>query len=274
VDKRNKPSAALSERIKFFEEIGADFIFKPAATGPRPTARVIAEAAPVEAASRPEIPRTAESRSVYGPDSAAIKNAGPGGESSLDLPQSARTLEEIAAEVKTCRKCALAAGRTLAVPGEGNSKSPLLFVGEGPGHDEDVQGRPFVGRAGQLLTKIIAAMGYDRSEVFIANVVKCRPPENRVPRREEAEACAPFLLEQIQALRPRVIVTLGKTAVDYFLPDVKAMGSIRGQFQEWHGLPLMPTFHPSYLIRNEGNKEIKRMVWNDMQKVMAFLRGE
>jgi len=191
----------------------------------------------------------------------------------LDLPSSGRNLETIAAEVRACQKCGLAAGRTLAVPGEGNPKSQILFIGEGPGHDEDVQGRPFVGRAGQLLTKIIAAMGFERSEVFIANIVKCRPPENRVPHRDEAEACAPYLLEQIAVLRPRVIVTLGKTAADFFLPNVKAMSSIRGVFQEWHGLPLMPTFHPSYLIRNEGNKEIRKMVWDDMQKVMALLAG-
>jgi uracil-DNA glycosylase family 4 len=257
VDKKNNPPSALSERIRFFEEIGADFIFKPEPR-PRPARNIVTE----------------EPRPAYGAVAAAMKNAGPRLESSLDLPRIDRTLDEIAAEINTCRKCSLAAGRTRAVPGEGNPRAALMFVGEGPGHDEDVQGRPFVGRAGQLLTRIIAAMGFDRSEVFIANVVKCRPPENRVPRREEAEACAPYLLDQIAVLRPRVIVTLGKTAVDFFLPDVKAMGSVRGVFQEWHGLPLMPTFHPSYLVRNEGNKDIKRMVWNDMQKVMAFLRGE
>jgi len=266
VEKKNNPSAALSERIKFFEEIGADFIFKPE---PRPR-----PAAPAQTPGPEHPPRVSEARPVFADASEMPKNSGPDGESGLDLPRINRTLEEIAAEVRSCRKCGLAAGRTKAVPGEGNPKAQLLFVGEGPGHDEDVQGRPFVGRAGQLLTKIIAAMGYDRSDVFIANVVKCRPPENRVPRREEAEACAPYLLGQIAVLRPRVIVTLGKTAVDFFLPDVKAMGSIRGIFQEWHGVPLMPTFHPSYLVRNEGNKDIKRMVWNDMQKVMAFLRGE
>jgi len=259
VDKKSKPLPALADRIRFFEEMRAGFIFRPETA---------------QCAARSERPRVAEDGAGYGKTGPSLKPSGPAPESGLDLPRSARTMEEIAAEVRTCRKCALAAGRTLAVPGEGNPESPLLFVGEGPGHDEDVQGRPFVGRAGQLLTKIIAAMGYDRSGVYIANVVKCRPPENRVPHREEAEACAPFLLEQIAVLRPRVIVALGKTAVDFFVPNVKAMGPVRGNFQEWHGLPVMPTFHPSYLIRNEGNKEIKRMVWNDMQKVMAFLRGD
>jgi len=259
VDKKNEPLSALAERIRFFGEIRAGFIFRPDAS---------------RRAARPESPRVEDVRSDYGTNASGPEAAGPAVESGLDLPRSDRTLEDIAAEVRTCRKCALAAGRTLAVPGEGSPKSPLLFIGEGPGHDEDIQGRPFVGRAGQLLTKIIVAMGYARSEVYIANVVKCRPPENRVPHREEAEVCAPFLLEQIAVLRPRVIVALGKTAVDFFVPNVKAMGPVRGNFQEWHGLLVMPTFHPSYLIRNEGNKEIKRMVWNDMQKVMAFLRGD
>jgi len=272
VDKKNNPPPALSERIRFFEEIGADFVFKPESRANRPQPAV--PAAP-EARPRPALPRVEEPRPAYGGAvAAALKNAGPGRESALDLPRINRSLEEIAAGIKTCRKCALAAGRTQAVPGEGNPKAELLFVGEGPGHDEDVQGRPFVGRAGQLLTKIIAAMGYERSAVYIANVVKCRPPENRVPFREEAEACGPHLLDQIAVIRPRIIVTLGKTAADFFIPNVKAMGSVRGVFHEWHGLPLMPTFHPSYLVRNEWNKEIKKVVWNDMQKVMAFLRGE
>jgi DNA polymerase len=147
-----------------------------------------------------------------------------------------------------------------------------MFVGEGPGHDEDAQGRPFVGRAGQLLTRIIAAMTYDRADVFITNIVKCRPPNNRVPHRDEVEACAPYLIEQIRAIRPRVIVTLGKSATDFFLPDAfGGMTSIRGQFYGWRGLQVMPTFHPSYLVRNEGNKKIKKMVWDDMRKVMALL---
>jgi DNA polymerase len=260
VDKKNNGFGGLAERIRFFEEIGAGFIFKPD-QGSRP--------------AQPKSPAPQPSVSALEPEkSSASKPVRPMKETGLDLPRSSRTLDEIAAEVRKCRKCALAAGRIQAVPGEGHPKAPILFVGEGPGRDEDEQGRPFVGRAGQLLTKIIAAMGFDRSQVFIANIVKCRPPENRVPHREEAEACAPFLLEQITVLRPRVIVTLGKTAVDFFLPNIKAMSSIRGQFQEWHGLPLMPTFHPSYLVRNEGNRELKRMVWEDMQKVMAFLRGE
>jgi DNA polymerase len=183
-----------------------------------------------------------------------------------------RDIAAIHQEILSCRKCPLALTRTQAVPGEGNFRAELMFVGEGPGHDEDVQGRPFVGRAGQLLTKIIQAMKYDRSEVFITNVVKCRPPENRIPRREEVECCTPYLVEQIKYIQPKAIVTLGKVAADFFIPKtLGGMTSVRGIFSEWNGIPVMPTFHPSYLVRNEGNRELRKMVWDDMQKVMALL---
>lgn len=183
-------------------------------------------------------------------------------------------LAELHREILACRKCGLAQSRIQAVPGEGDPKAELMFVGEGPGRDEDEQGRPFVGRAGQLLTKIIAAMGFGRDQVFIANIVKCRPPENRVPHRGEVEACTPYLMRQIEIIRPRVIVTLGKTATDHFLPDMTgSMTSIRGRFYDWNGIRIMPTFHPSYLIRNEGNKTPKKMVWDDMKLVMALLGG-
>lgn len=224
----------LEERLKFFRDIGADFVFKN-------------EAAPVRTPSP------------------------PGGPSS-SLPPASMDIQAVHEEILRCRKCPLAAGRTQAVPGEGHLHAELMFVGEGPGHDEDVQGRPFVGRAGQLLTKIIRAMTYERADVFITNIVKCRPPNNRVPRRDEIEICSPYLREQILNIRPKVIVTLGKVATDFFIPDAfGAMTTLRGQFYDWNGIPVMPTFHPSYLIRNEGNKEIKKMVWDDMQKVMVRL---
>jgi DNA polymerase len=219
----DRPRKDLEERLKFFRDIGADFVFKPE--------RGISKAS----------------------------TDGPG-------------LDAIREQVLACRKCRLAEGRTQAVPGEGDPAAELMFVGEGPGRDEDLQGRPFVGRAGQLLTKIIAAMGYDRSQVFIANIVKCRPPDNRVPQREEAELCTPYLAAQIAAIRPKVLVTLGKVATDFFVPHAfGGMTSIRGRFYEWNGIPVMPTFHPSYLIRNEGNREIKKMVWDDMKLVLARL---
>ena len=146
-----------------------------------------------------------------------------------------------------------------------------MFVGEGPGADEDIQGRPFVGRAGQLLTKIVAAMDFTRKDVYITNVVKCRPPQNRTPARDEIEKCRPYLLTQIETIAPRVIVCLGRVATDFFHPSAAGMSSLRGNFVEYGNILVMPTFHPSYLIRNEGNKEIKKLVWQDMQKVMAAL---
>ncbi|MDI6845353.1 MAG: uracil-DNA glycosylase [Candidatus Saccharicenans sp.] len=175
-------------------------------------------------------------------------------------------------KILTCQACPLYRGRTQAVPGEGNRQARLMFVGEAPGRDEDLQGRPFVGRAGQLLTKIIQAMGFSREEVYIANVIKCRPPENRTPKPDEVKACSPFLLRQIELVKPKVIVALGKVAVDFLLPGARSMSEVRGKFGQFQGIPVMPTFHPSYLVRNEGNKEIKRMVWEDMKKVLQLLK--
>ena len=189
-------------------------------------------------------------------------------------PQTAderEALEEIDRRVLACTLCELHRFRTRAVPGEGDRSAELMFIGEGPGRDEDSQGRPFVGRAGQLLRKIIAAMTFLEDEVYITNMVKCRPPENRVPHHEEIETCSRYLIRQIELIRPKVIVTLGKTPTDYFVPGREGMTVRRGRFGSYLGIPVMPTFHPSYLVRNEGNRELKRMVWEDMQKVMALL---
>ena len=235
-DAADKSHADLVERLKFFREIGAEMIFT-SELRPRP---------------KPQ-------------GSPATPAAGP-------RPDATAEYDALQREILVCRKCPLAAGRTRAAPGEGNLAAELMFVGEGPGHDEDVQGRPFVGRAGQMLTKIIAAMTFDRADVFITNIVKCRPPENRVPHKDEVAACTPYLVAQIGAIRPRIIVALGKAATDFFVPNsLGSMTQLRGTFSDWNGIPVMPTFHPSYLIRNEGNRAIKQMVWDDMQKVMARL---
>ncbi|MEE9389844.1 MAG: uracil-DNA glycosylase [Candidatus Aminicenantaceae bacterium] len=170
-----------------------------------------------------------------------------------------------------CQKCTLSQGRTNAVPGEGSLEAELMFVGEAPGRDEDLQGRPFVGRAGQLLTKIIGAMKFNREDVYITNVVKCRPPNNRNPNKEEIETCKNYLLEQIEMIKPRAIVALGRVATDFFVHSSLGMTALRGNFHEFNDIQVMPTFHPSYIIRNEGNKSIKKMVWEDMKKVMTFL---
>lgn len=179
--------------------------------------------------------------------------------------------QELLSEIRECRKCPLSLTRTHAVPGEGSLQAELMFVGEGPGQEEDEQGRPFVGRAGQLLTKIINAMGYERHEVYITNVVKCRPPQNRNPLREEMASCAPYLERQLAAIRPRVIVTLGNVPTRFLLNTTAGISGLRGRFQEYGEFKVMPTFHPSYLVRNEQNREHKRMVWEDMQKVMDLL---
>jgi uracil-DNA glycosylase family 4 len=183
----------------------------------------------------------------------------------------ATVLEPLEDAVRRCTLCPLSLGRRHAVPGEGDYDAELMFVGEAPGADEDLQGRPFVGRAGQLLTRIIAAMKYEREDVYITNIVKCRPPENRTPLRPEIEACQNYLLTQIKEIRPRVIVTLGKVATEFFVPSSAGMTSLRGEFRSFGSIRLMPTFHPAYVLRNEGNPKIKRLVWQDMQKVMAVL---
>ncbi|MFB0564898.1 MAG: uracil-DNA glycosylase [Candidatus Aminicenantaceae bacterium] len=173
--------------------------------------------------------------------------------------------------ILNCQKCDLSQERKNAVPGEGNLEAELMFVGEAPGYDEDIQGQPFVGKAGKLLTKIINAMNFQRQDVYITNVVKCRPPQNRNPYRNEIDQCKHYLLEQIEKINPAVIVALGKVATDFFISSDKGMTILRGNFHDFNNIRVMPTFHPSYLIRNEGNREIRKMVWEDMKKVMAFL---
>jgi uracil-DNA glycosylase family 4 len=185
-------------------------------------------------------------------------------------------LQAVAAEVGQCLKCGLGSLRTHPVPGEGSPRARIMFVGEAPGADEDAQGRPFVGRAGQLLDKIIAACGLKRDEVFIGNILKCRPPENREPRPEEIVNCLPYLQRQIEAINPDVIVALGAHAAKTLLNTVKSIGQMRGQFQEYYtgiGRPpikLMPTFHPAYLLRNYS-EENRRYVLEDMKKVLTHL---
>ncbi len=182
----------------------------------------------------------------------------------------AADLAAIATSVAECKECNLALTRGKAVPGEGNPRRPdVMFVGEAPGRDEDVQGRPFVGRAGQLLDKMIAAMGYRREEVFIANIIKCRPPQNRTPTPEEMAVCIPYLRRQIAFVKPKTIVALGATAYKGLSGDPMAnISRHRGTWSEFEGIPMMPTFHPAYLLRVPS---AKRVVWEDLQKVMAKL---
>jgi len=196
-------------------------------------------------------------------DNAAVANA-------------AAELEKIADEVRQCHKCGLGSLRTNAVPGEGNPNARILFVGEGPGADEDAQGRPFVGRAGKLLDKVIKACGLKRTDVYIANILKCRPPENRDPRPDEIINCFPYLQRQIELINPEIIVALGAPATRTLLNTNKSIGQLRGQFHEYYAglgrppIKLMPTYHTAYLLRNYS-QENRKKVWEDMKKVLTEL---
>jgi len=184
----------------------------------------------------------------------------------------ADSLEELRAAIGDCRRCKLCSGRTNLVFGVGNPRANLMFVGEGPGRDEDLQGEPFVGRAGQLLTDIITkGIGLRREDVYIANVVKCRPPNNRDPEPDEVAACEPFLKKQIDLIGPEIIVALGRFAVQTLLQSKMPITKLRGNWHSYHGIKLMPTFHPAYLLRNPADK---KLVWEDIKKVISEMRRE
>lgn len=183
-------------------------------------------------------------------------------------PSEPQRLEEIRNELGDCRRCKLHRTRRTIVFGEGNKKARLMLIGEGPGNDEDVQGRPFVGKAGQLLTKILQAIEIEREEVYIANIIKCRPPQNRNPEPDEIENCYPFLLKQIQAIRPRIICALGTFSSQTLLKTDVKITALRGKVYDFSGIQLFPTYHPAYLLRNP---EKKREVWEDMKQIARHL---
>ncbi len=174
-------------------------------------------------------------------------------------------------QVKGCTRCRLCEKRTNTVFGEGDPDSPIMFVGEGPGETEDKTGRPFVGRAGELLDKQIAAMGFKREQVYIANIVKCRPPGNRQPAPDEAATCMPYLEKQISILQPKAIVTLGLSATRYLLESKLSMGRMRGNWYQWRGIKVMPTFHPAYVLR-QYTPETRAAVWSDLKQVLVELK--
>ena len=186
-------------------------------------------------------------------------------------PLSADTLDDIRKDLGDCVRCGLSDSRTNLVFGTGNPNADLLFVGEAPGRDEDIKGEPFVGEAGRLLTKIIEAIKLRREDVYICNVLKCKPSENRNPQPEEVEACKPFLERQIMAIRPKLICALGKFATQTLLDTQTPISSLRGRFHNYKGIPLMPTYHPAYLLRNP---DMKRDVWEDMKLVQKLLYGK
>lgn len=180
-------------------------------------------------------------------------------------------LAAIAEEARRCTACPLHRGRTQVVVGAGNPGARLMFIGEGPGREEDSRGEPFVGAAGKLLDKMIVAMGTRRQDVYIANAVKCRPPNNRNPEPDELDACRPFLLRQIDAVRPQVLVLLGRVAAQSLLSTTAPLSRLRGRFQEFDGIPVMCTYHPAFLLRQPENK---RQAWEDLQMVMARLAAD
>ncbi len=212
-----------------------------------------------------DAPRT----SVKEPATAKDAAVGP---AAVAAPAQHESLEKIRRDLGDCQRCSLGKTRKEIVFGAGNPNARLVFVGEGPGADEDAQGLPFVGEAGQILNRIITAMGLSRDEVYICNVVKCRPPKNREPLAEEIAACSPFLQRQLQSVRPEVIVALGKPAANTLLGVKSPISKLRGSFHDYHGVPLMPTYHPAYLLRNKGDSGLFWEVWDDMIQVLQMLK--
>lgn len=232
----------LAARLQYYRELGIYDFYR---RGER------AQDAPATAGGTPALQET--------PAALPVLNA------RRDVEAELRAVRE---EIGDCTRCRLHQGRHNIVFGTGNPHADLMFVGEGPGADEDAQGLPFVGRAGQLLNKMIEAMGLRRADVYIANVVKCRPPDNRTPERDEMETCSPFLLRQIEAIRPKVIVALGATASKALLGVNEPMSNLRGRWHDFRGTKLAVTYHPAYLLRDPRQK---KETWKDLQTVMEYL---
>ena len=251
-------------------ELGLQHVAARAELSPpaRPTPGDAASAAPLRSTAK----QSRLAASTPGPSAAAVapEAAGEAVATGASAPakDAAARLAAIQKELGPCTRCKLCERRTQIVFGVGDPNARLVFVGEAPGRDEDLQGEPFVGAAGKLLDRMIAAMGLRRRDVYIANIVKCRPPKNRDPEPDEVAQCEPFLRQQIAAIEPEAIVGLGRYAVQTLLRDSTAITKQRGQWRQYDGIPFMPTFHPAYLLRNPAEK---RGAWNDLQMVMAKL---
>jgi|SRR5579872_276675 len=282
----------LSERLHFYEDLGFRLFYKdrgasavrtPLTSASNSFAPSVSQISHEDAAlpksiQKPELPKpTQPSVRAVPPRSAPLQTlakpdmlrvpAGPSLFEAFDkVPGD--TLLKIRTDLGECTRCKIHKTRNSIVFGDGNPKAELVFVGEGPGHDEDMQGLPFVGRAGKLLTQMIEAMGLQRRDVYICNVVKCRPPENRLPEKDEVTTCSPYLLRQLDAINPKVIVCLGACAAQTLLETNRGISNFRGQWLEFRGKKLMATYHPAYLLRNPS---AKGEVWKDLQKVMAVL---
>ena len=266
----------LREWLAYLAEIGIRELKSPPGLAPTRPARSEARqprpapparAAPSQAPSPAPAPAAAPAARTVPRRQAALPLAPEVGGASVDP---ATRLAEIRVELGECMRCKLHHGRQNIVFGVGDPRARLLFVGEGPGAEEDARGEPFVGRAGKKLDEMIAAIGLERSQVYIANVVKCRPPDNRDPEPDEVETCSPFLFRQIAAIRPRVIVALGSPAAKTLLNTREGITRLRGVWHEYAGIPVMPTFHPAYLLR-AYTPENRRKVWEDLQAARARL---
>jgi DNA polymerase len=248
--------AEILEHLRFYKEIGIEWVPRPQTEQNRAS-----EQPRMLDSSKPASPSMAGR-----PVRAFVEEPSMFGE-----PQRANeSLEEIRTDLGDCRRCQLAGGRRNIVFGSGNPRAELMFVGEAPGADEDEQGLPFVGRAGQLLTKIIEAIDMRREDVYICNILKCRPPNNRNPESDEIAACEPFLMRQIAAVKPKVICALGTFGAQTLLRTKEPISRLRGYFIDYRGARLMATFHPAYLLRNPNEK---RKVWEDIQKIRDYLRS-
>ena len=271
-----RPSAEkLESWLRYYQDLGIRSFYLDRTSAVRSAAQAIPETSqePMPKSKSPSAPKS------LAPPAAAQAASAPGvarlpgivqGPSLFEAADRIEgdTLERISSDIGDCTRCKLSRRRNKIVFGVGNPHAELMFIGEGPGHDEDIQGITFVGRAGQLLTQMIVAMGLQRDDVYIANVVKCRPPENRAPEKDEVSTCMPFLLRQVAAIEPKVIVCLGSVATQSLLNTNKSISSFRGQWLEFRGAKLMATYHPAYLLRNPAAKP---EVWGDLKKVMAVL---
>lgn len=259
-------AAMAAELVAWEAEVGSDAIAMDGDPGARPVAR--SQGATRERAAPASEPSEVRAAAPVAP--AQPVKASPGAvesQAAPSVPDPRPRLQTLAEEAASCTRCALHQGRTHSVFARGDPAAELVFVGEGPGYHEDQQGQPFVGRAGELLDRMIAAMGYTRDQVYICNVVKCRPPDNRTPLPDEAAACEPFLQGQLEAIAPKVIVALGKCAAQN-LGCASQDKRWRGAWGSYRGIPVMPTYHPAFLLRSP---QFKRPVWEDLQAVMARL---
>lgn len=268
--------AKIEERLRYYEDLGIHLFYRDRAGKAGSLASAVTNDFEAIAASIPEessLPKPKSKVAVPVPAATSPRIAPvvvPSGPSLFEVVDKVKddTLPKIREDIGDCTRCKLHKGRNKIVFGDGSTKAQLVFVGEGPGADEDAQGLPFVGRAGKLLTQMIEAMGLQRKDVYICNVVKCRPPENRTPEPDEVQTCSPFMLRQIDVLNPKVIVCLGAVAAKTLLETTRGISQFRGEWQEWHGRKLMATYHPAYLLRNPP---AKADVWKDLQKVMVEL---